>query len=61
MSFFSYLNAHPILSFVWFYLIVIAAYAVPVMIFQACVSIARTARRPGIVTEITVEELLRQW
>ncbi|MDE2239047.1 MAG: hypothetical protein KGJ73_03860 [Rhodospirillales bacterium] len=53
MSFFSYLDLHPILSFVWLCLIVCAAYGVPVMVWAACVGIWRAPRSPAIVTEIT--------
>ncbi len=53
MTGFAYLDAHPMLSFCWFVVIVCAAYFVPVMVWQACVSIYRTPRSPAIVTEIT--------
>ncbi len=53
MSFFSYLDLHPILSFVWFCLIVCAVYGTTVGIIAAAVDIIRTPRSRAIVTEIT--------
>jgi len=50
--FFNYLNAHPVLCFVWYVLIVSAAYAVPVGVMRAWVNIWRTPRsnRRAVVT-----------
>lgn len=50
MTFFGYVDAHPVLTFIWFVLAVGASYAVPVAIFCTCVNIIRTPRSPAVVT-----------
>jgi len=53
MTFFSYLDAHPALSFAWFALLVFAAYFVPVMAAHAITNIIRGTggSRRAVVTQ----------